>query len=230
MKKRIIFFGAYGVLGRGVTETLLKKDYDRLYLADYKAEEVDSADERIVNIKSGDLSDEKNVEKVFNAVEPEKGSEYYLFSTVGGFSGGKELYLTEKDDLDKMLKINLKAAFFISKHFIKFSERAVCRAICLTTALAGLHPSGENIAYGASKAALTYLIESLAEESKSRKISVSGIAPHILDTPANRSWGREEDFQNWQKPSEIGELVHFVFNNYHYLSGNIFTLKMRFEK
>lgn len=230
MKKRILLFGANGALGKGVTEILLSKDYDKLYLVDYKAEEGASGDNRISYIRSGDLSEEENVQRVFSAIEPQKDCEYFLFSTVGGFAGEKEFQLTSKDTLEKMLKINLESAFCIAKHFIKFSDRAVCRAICLTSALAGFRASGENIVYGASKAALNYLIEALAEESRGKHLSVTGIAPHMLDTPANRKWGKEEDFENWQKTYEIGELIDFIFNNYNYLSGNIFTLRMRFEK
>jgi len=96
--------------------------------------------------------------------------------------------------------------------------------------LSGFNPEANRIAYGASKAAVNYLIESLAEECRSKKIGVTGIAPYILDTPANREWGKEEDYEKWHKPGEIGEIIHFIFSNYHYLSGNIISLKIRFSR
>ena len=38
MTKELLIFGANGALGSGVTETLLKKDYDQIYLFGSKFE------------------------------------------------------------------------------------------------------------------------------------------------------------------------------------------------
>ncbi len=54
------------------------------------------------------------------------------------------------------------------------------------------------------------------------------LRPYIIDTPANRGWMKDADFENWMKPEEIGELVHSLFNNYNFVTGNIIRLKNRF--
>ena len=84
--------------------------------------------------------------------------------------------------------------------------------------------------YGTSKAALIHLIKSLAEEGKEINLSANAIAPFIIDTPANREWMKDADFSEWIKPSEIGDFVESIFQNYNLLSGNIYQLKYRFNK
>lgn len=229
MKKAVIIFGAYGALGNGVSDVLIKKEYDKFYLVGTEAEKKGKSGDKIINIDSGDLSVENNVHEVFDKIKIERGTQYFLFSAIGGFWGGVELKDTGIEDWEKVFRMNLRTNFLISRNFIKLMEKAGNGgSICITSALAAYKPEAERIAYGASKAALNYLIESLAEESLSKKISVTGIAPYIIDTPANREWGKPENFEKWQKPEEIGGLIDFLFRNGNYLSGNIITLKYRF--
>jgi NAD(P)-dependent dehydrogenase (short-subunit alcohol dehydrogenase family) len=226
MKKTLLIFGAYGALGKGVISALLRKDYDKYYLFDFNAEEQEISDKRVININTGDLSDEINVERAFQRTDIKEGK-LFLFSTVGGFFGGKELAETTVDDFDKMISRNVKTNFLIAKNFLnKVSDGG---AICLTTALTGLNPEAGKIAYGTSKSALNYLVEALSLECVEKGICVTGIAPHIIDTPENRKWTPDGDYEKWQKPEEIGELLHFIFSNYNYLSGNIIKLKTRFR-
>jgi FlaA1/EpsC-like NDP-sugar epimerase len=40
MQKHLLIFGSNGALGKGVTEVLIKKDYERIYLFDSKPNEI----------------------------------------------------------------------------------------------------------------------------------------------------------------------------------------------
>jgi NAD(P)-dependent dehydrogenase (short-subunit alcohol dehydrogenase family) len=71
------------------------------------------------------------------------------------------------------------------------------------------------------------MIKTLAEEGKEINLSANAIAPFIIDTPANREWMKDADYESWIKPAEIGELVYSIFQNYRLLSGNIYQLKHR---
>jgi NAD(P)-dependent dehydrogenase (short-subunit alcohol dehydrogenase family) len=230
MKRSLIIFGAYGALGSGVKDVLISRAYyDDIFLCDFNADKHESPGKNVVNVPMKDLSVEKNVIEVFNKLKIKPGGEVFLFSTVGGFLGGNTLQDTSAEDLDRMLNINLKSNFLIAKHFGILSDNQG-GAICLTSALTGFNPEKGKIAYGSSKSALNYLIRTLSIEYASKNISVTGIAPHIIDTPANREWAGNTDYDQWQKSPEIGELVHFIFSNYHYLSGNIIMLQRRFKR
>nr|MCU0364555.1 SDR family oxidoreductase [Ignavibacteriaceae bacterium] len=173
---------------------------------------------------------EENVKKAFNEIEPSKEKIFFLFSTIGGFTGGKKIWETETGDFDRMINMNLKISFLIAKYFSLLVKKSHSGSICLTSAYTGLVPESGKAVYGTSKAALIYLIKTLAEEGKDINLSANAIAPFIIDTPANREWMKDADFSEWIKPSEIGDFVESIFQNYNLLTGNIYQLKYRFDK
>jgi NAD(P)-dependent dehydrogenase (short-subunit alcohol dehydrogenase family) len=71
------------------------------------------------------------------------------------------------------------------------------------------------------------MIRTLADEGNEINLSANAIAPFIIDTPANREWMKDTDYESWIKPAEIGDLVDSIFQNYRMLSGNIYQLKHR---
>jgi NAD(P)-dependent dehydrogenase (short-subunit alcohol dehydrogenase family) len=56
------------------------------------------------------------------------------------------------------------------------------------------------------------LAKSAAEEWKPRAIRVNVILPDIIDTPANRRSMPKADFDKWQKPAEIAEVIAFLLS------------------
>lgn len=228
MKNKLLIFGSSGALGNGVTDVFLKKNYDEIYLFDFKHKELSS--DKIIRIIVNDLSEEKNVSEAFSKVKPDKDSVYYLFSTVGGFIGGKKIWETEVGYFDRMISMNLKTNFLIAKYFSILVQNSHSGSICLTSAYTGLFEEAGKAVYGASKAALIHLVKTLSEEGKEIKLSANAIAPFIIDTPSNREWMTSSDYEKWIKPAEIGEFVNSIFQNYNLVSGNIFKLKYRFNR
>ena len=228
MKKKLLIFGSSGALGKGVTEVFLEKQYDEIYLFDFKHKEF--SHDNIFKILVKDLSEEKNVQEAFNQVSPSKDSVYFLFSTVGGFTGGKKIWETEIGYFDRMINMNLKTNFLIAKYFSLLVRDSHSGSICLTSAYTGLVEEPGKAVYGVSKAALIHMIKTLAEEGKEINLTANAIAPFIIDTPANRDWMTNADFDKWIKPSEIGQFVESIFQNYNMISGNIFILKNRFNR
>ncbi len=194
---------------------------------DFKQKELsqDNVNQIIVH----DLSEEENVRKAFSNIIPSKDSVYYLLSTVGGFTGGKKIWETEVGYFDRMINMNLKTNFLIAKYFSLLVKESHSGSICLTSAFTGLVPEAGKAVYGASKAALIHLVKTLAEEGNEINLSANAIAPYIIDTPSNREWMTDAEFEKWIKPSEIGEFVDSIFQNYNLVSGNIFELKYRFN-
>jgi len=228
LKKELLIFGASGALGNGVTGVFLKKNYDKVYLFDFKHKEIAQTNVQQIIVK--DLSIEGNVKKAFSEIEPSKEKVFYLYSTIGGFTGGKRIWETETGDFDRMINMNLKTSFLIAKYFSLLVKDSHSGSICLTSAYTGLVAEPGKAVYGTSKAALIHLIKTLAEEGKEINLSANAIAPFIIDTPANREWMKDADFEDWIKPEEIGEYVNSIFQSYNLLSGNIYQLKYRFNK
>lgn len=228
MNKELLIFGASGALGKGVTDVFINKNYDRVYLFDFKHNNVSKPNVKQITIK--DLSVQENVAQAFSEISPSKEKVFFLFSTIGGFAGGKKVWEMDSGDFDRMMDMNLKTSFLIAKYFSELVKNSDSGSICFTSAYTGIIPEVGKSAYGTSKAALIHLVKSLAEEGKEINLSANAIAPFIIDTPANREWMKKEDTENWIKPSEIGEFVNTVFQNYNLLSGNIYELKNRFNR
>jgi NAD(P)-dependent dehydrogenase (short-subunit alcohol dehydrogenase family) len=228
MNKELLIFGANGGLGKGVTESLVNKDYSKIYLFDFNPDDLPDAN-NIKKIKIKDLSSESNVINAFEKIKPSKEKIFFLYSTVGGFAGGNSVWDTEKDELEEMFNMNLKASFFLSKYFSKLVKDSKAGSICFTAAFTGVNPEPKKSAYGAAKAALVHLVRTMALEGKEINLSVNAIAPYIIDTPANREWMKDADYNKWMKPKEIGELIHSLFSHFNFVTGNIINLTNRFS-
>jgi len=230
MNKELLIFGANGALGSGVTSELIKKNYDKIYLFDFKFDEKKFNDEKIDKITIEDLAIENNVEIAFRNVSPGKNKKFFLYSTIGGFAGGNSVRETSVSEWEKMMSMNLRTSFLLAKHFSDLVSSSDSGSLCFTAAYTGLSAENKKAAYGTSKSALIHLVKSLALEGEEIRLSVNAIAPFIIDTPANRGWMKDGDFSKWMKPEEIGELVNSIFDNYNFVTGNIISLKQRFNK
>ncbi|UCH65954.1 MAG: hypothetical protein JSW63_02125, partial [Ignavibacterium sp.] len=91
MKKELLIFGSEGALGSRVSKVLTSKDYDKIHLFDFKFKDPDG-DDKIKKYIVQDLSVEDNVKDAFANVIPDKNTAFFLFSTVGGFAGGKKIW------------------------------------------------------------------------------------------------------------------------------------------
>jgi len=228
MQKYLLIFGSNGALGNGVAKVLIKKDYHRIFLFDSKPDEIFG--DNIERITVGNLSEEINVINAFSKIIPSKDIEYFLFSTVGGFTGGKNLWESDINDLTKMIDTNLKPSFLIGKYFARLVKDSAGGSILYTVAYSGLAPEKGKIPYGVSKSSVIYLTETLALEGGSINLSANAIAPFIIDTPANREWmGNDYDYQQIIKPEEIGEVVHSIFLNFRIISGTVIKLPSRLK-
>ena len=231
MKKELLIFGAYGALGIGVTKVLIEKNFDGVYLfGSHIDDKTKVVKENVKNITVNDLSVEKNVVEAFSNINPGADKTLFLFSTVGGFTGGKFLWETDESDMEKMFNINLKTNFLLAKHFSKLVKESAGGSICFTSAYTGSHAEAKKGAYGISKSALNHLVKTLALEGKEINLSVNAVAPYIIDTHANREWMQSGNFSEWTKPEEIAEHIYGLVNSYNSISGNIIELKGRFEK
>ena len=113
MKKEVLIFGANGALGKGITKSFQSKDYDKIHLFDFNISSVMHSSERISLIDIEDLSVEENCIKAFDKIKPGKEKLFFIYSTVGGFAGGKNRWEVDEDEWNKMINMNLKSSFFI---------------------------------------------------------------------------------------------------------------------
>ena len=78
MDKKLIIFGANGALGKGITKSFLSKDYDEIYLFDFKIDE-SLSDKRVKQFIVKDLSVENNVIASLFEVKTDDKTKLFLF-------------------------------------------------------------------------------------------------------------------------------------------------------
>ncbi|MGH9656911.1 MAG: SDR family NAD(P)-dependent oxidoreductase [Bryobacteraceae bacterium] len=130
-----------------------------------------------------------------------------LVHLMGGFAGGKSVAETDDETLDRMLDLNLRAAFVMARAVIPHMRARGAGRIVAIGSRAADEPGAGVAAYAASKAALHALMKSLALENKDRGISVNVVAPGTMDTPANRAAMPRADFSRWARPQQVAALV-----------------------
>jgi NAD(P)-dependent dehydrogenase (short-subunit alcohol dehydrogenase family) len=80
-------------------------------------------------------------------------------------------------------------------------------------ARAALDPLPGAGAYIISKSAMVALIRVLALELADSGVSINGVLPTTIDTPANRQSMPTADFTKWVKPESIAQLLIFLVSN-----------------
>lgn len=71
-------------------------------------------------------------------------------------------------------------------------------------------PGAGVTAYAMSKAAVSALTTTLAEELRDERILVNAVAPGIIDTPANRKAMPQADHDRWPAPAELAQAIAFL--------------------
>lgn len=222
----LIIIGVNGSLGRGATRTLVDGNYDKVYLCDRKPIDWIDDSDRITKINIGDISSEGEVKKLFEQIEVNASSEYYLFSTVGGFYSSTVKDIKESDLLDNF-NINIKSAMLISKYFYKLASDTIGGSICFTSAFTAQKASAGKSVYGAFKAALNYFVQSLSLEGEEINLTVNVVAPFALDTPENREW--VSDKKKLASPGDIGKIVNTLFEEHPGSTGKIVKVPENIE-
>ena len=157
-----------------------------------------------------DVTDEAAVNQLIENILAQHGRLDALVNTVGGYAGGVKLWEMESDVLDRMLALNLRSGYVLSRAAVRVMLKQGRGAIVNVAAKAALDHPGGAAAYSASKAAALALLDSLAAELKGTGVRVNTILPSIIDTEPNRQAMPKADFAKWPKPEDIARVILFL--------------------
>jgi len=132
-----------------------------------------------------------------------------LINLIGGFAMGS-VAETEVALWQRMLSVNLTTAFLLSKAVLPLMAQNRGGRILHIAARAALEPFPGAAAYLVAKSGLVALIRVLALELAGSGVTINGLLPSTIDTPANRKSMPDADPSKWVKPESIARLLVFL--------------------
>jgi NAD(P)-dependent dehydrogenase (short-subunit alcohol dehydrogenase family) len=157
-----------------------------------------------------DVTDEPEVESLVQTIVAEHQKIDILINLVGGWMAGEPITNLDLRTWDRMLDLNLKAAFLLSKHVAQTMIQTGWGRIIHVSSRGAVSGRRNAAAYAVAKNAMLTLVEIQAEELRDTQITVNAILPSVIDTPANRAGMPKSDFSRWTRPEEVARILLFL--------------------
>jgi NAD(P)-dependent dehydrogenase (short-subunit alcohol dehydrogenase family) len=127
----------------------------------------------------------------------------------GGFSMG---HAVETDDaaISAQLELNLLGPWRLARAAAPAMRDGGGGRIVITLSRASVAVAPGMAAYQVTKAAAARLVEVLAAELRKDGITVNGVMPSVIDTPANRRDMGEAATQTWVPPAHVAAAIAWL--------------------
>lgn len=211
----VVVAGGTGGLGRAVSQAFLLEGATVIVTYRTQAEydtltETAGANRARLEGRRLDVTDEADVRRFVDEIVAKYRRLDALVNTVGGYSGGVKLWDEDANALERMLAMNLRSGYALSRAVVPAMLTQGRGAIVNIASKAGVdHPAGAS-AYAASKAAALAMMDALAADVAGSGIRVNSVLPSIIDTEANRKAMPKADFAKWPKPGDIARVIVFL--------------------
>ncbi len=204
--------GGTGGLGRAVVRTFLAEGA-QVHVPVFDEAEIPALEAHLGDAihavhlhRDANLTDPDSVADLFRALPPV----HLAANLAGGFAMAK-VEDTEPGTWARMLAMNATSAFLVSRAAFPAMREARWGRILTVSARPALDRGASGMsAYGAAKAAVLNLTQTLAREGAPHGITANAILPTIIDTPGNREAMPDADRSNWLDPSDIARVLVFL--------------------
>ena len=209
MTKTIVVTGATGVLGNLVAKTFADRghniallDRDQIKL-DSLVRDLNLPNQRLYT-QTIDLLNDTAVHDSAEAVLSKFGSVHALIHLVGGWTGGKSIPESFKDDFESMLNQHAWTTFHLLQAFIPQIAKSNWGRVIIVSKPETVHPSAKTALYAAAKSAQESLVLTLAEEYKESGLTANVIHVRSIDI---KNEGRGTS------PAEIVSAMTYLFSD-----------------
>ena len=163
-----------------------------------------------------DVSDEKEVEKVYAEVFKEFGKLDATVNNAGISGADKPTHELTENEWDAVMNINVKGVFFCTKHAIPHMQKSGGGSIINLSSIYGLVGAGDLPPYHASKGAVRLMAKNDALLYAKDKIRVNSIHPGFIWTPlveelAKNKSGFREHLDSLHPIGHIGEPIDIAY-------------------
>lgn len=182
--KKALVTGASRGIGRAITDRFLEEGAEVWGLSSKAPENLSGRIEEAkgkLHWVTADLSELNSLEAVIENTIKESGGFDVLVNNAG-ITRDNLSFRMSFEEWQKVLDVNLSAAFFIARTAGRDMIRKRAGSIINISSVIGIHGNGGQANYSASKAGLIGITKSLAHETASRGIRVNAVAPGYIDT------------------------------------------------
>ena len=176
-----------------------------------------------------DITKEEQIKKAFQKIE-----HLDIIVNNAGIYFQASVEETSQEQLDKIIDVNFKGAYLISKYALPLIKESKGNIINISSVV-GIIPDPTSPAYSSTKAALIMLTKCMAREYGVKGVRVNAILPGPIDTPLlRRVLSSEELIQKYAalnpmgrigKPEEVANVAAFLASGEaSYVTGGIYLV------
>ena len=209
-----IVTGAYGGIGRAITEVLVEEGF-AVTMVGRDPDKLRSAADAVggsVSWSAGSLAEEGFLDDVAKAHADRFGSLDLLVNNAG-VGGAMAVGDLTADFVDAQFAVNTRAVILLTNKCLPLLRRAVgvrgSAQVVNTSSNAGKRGEALLAAYSASKAAVIGFTESLHDELAGEGIKATAICPGLTDTPMADE-AREGGATDMITPRDVAETVRLT--------------------
>lgn len=185
--KNVIITGASRGIGKGIAEVFAKNGANVAFTYSSSAEAANELENQLNQLKikaKGYKSNAANFEEAQELVKnvlDDFGSIDVLINNAGITKDNLLMRMSE-EDFDKVLDVNLKSVFNMSKAILRPMLKQRSGSVINISSVVGVKGNAGQANYSASKAGIIGFSKSMALELGSRNIRVNAIAPGFIET------------------------------------------------
>ena len=210
MAAGVLVAGGTGALGGAVVRELLSAGYavTATWVLERERERVEQelGGAGGLTLAEADLMEHDAAQGVVDGLDDPVG----VVDLVGGYAGGRNVDETDIDELERMLRLNLRPLFLLARAAMPRLAAAGGGAFVGVSTRAAVRPFAGAASYIAAKAAVLAFIQALDAEYRDRGVRSNAVLPSVIDTPANREQMPNADHSKWVPPEQIARVIRFL--------------------
>lgn len=229
----VVTGGARGI-GKTVVLELLKQGR-KVAAIDINAEQLEELEETVkqtggtVITKAVDITDTKAFTEVLEQLSEENDGIDILVNNAG-ITRDNLLIRMSDEDFDKVIDVNLKAAFTATRTVARNMMKNRFGRIVNLSSVAGVMGNAGQTNYAASKAGLIGMSKTVARELAKKNVTVNCVAPGFIETEMTKKLpdmvkkGAKEliPVRKFGKPEDVANAIVFFTGDWNeYITGQV---------
>lgn len=185
-----------------------------------------------VLLVKADVSNQEEAEDLVNQTINTFGKIDVLVNNAGITKDNLLMRMSE-DDFEKVININLKGTFLVTKYAIKYMMKKRCGSIVNLASVVGVAGNAGQCNYAASKAGIIGFTKSIAKELASRNIRANAVAPgfiktdmtEVLSDSVKENINSKIPLKRMGTAEEVANLVYFLSSEQSsYITGQVINV------